>query len=70
LVQTETNRNQSVSVVFQLVFFAKPPKKIFGLFWCFGQVSKQPKQTEIMVWGIKKVQAAQCRARPLALTER
>jgi hypothetical protein len=25
----------------------------FGLFRCFGLVSKQPKQTELMVWGIK-----------------
>jgi hypothetical protein len=50
--QTET---QSVSVVFQFVFFARPPKKFFGLFWCFGQVSKQLKETELMVLGIKKV---------------
>jgi hypothetical protein len=25
------------------------------LFWCFGPVSKQPKQTQFMVWGMKKV---------------
>jgi hypothetical protein len=50
---------QSVSVVFQFAFSRNP--KIFfrfvsvGLFRCFGPVSKQPKQTELMVWGIKKV---------------
>jgi hypothetical protein len=45
--QTET---QSVSVC-----FAKPKKKFFGLFRYFGPVSKQPKQTELMVWGIENV---------------
>jgi hypothetical protein len=27
----------------------------FGLFRCLGPVSKQPKQTELMVWGIKRL---------------
>jgi hypothetical protein len=40
--RTET---QSVSVVFRFVS-AKPNKFFFGLFRCFGPVSKQPKQTE------------------------
>jgi hypothetical protein len=50
--QTET---QSVSVVFRFVSqnqktlfsvcFAKPKNFVFGLFRCFGPVSKQPKQT-------------------------
>ncbi len=45
--QTE---NQSVSVVFPF-FFAKPNNFFFGLFRCFGPLSKplskQPKQTEL-----------------------
>jgi hypothetical protein len=49
--QTET---QSVSVVIRF-FFAKTKNFFFGLFQCFGPISKQPKQTELMVWGIKKV---------------
>jgi hypothetical protein len=36
---------QSVSVVFGL--FCKTKKHFFGLFWCFGPVSKQLKQTEL-----------------------
>jgi hypothetical protein len=51
LKETET---QSVLVLYQ-VFFSRNKKKYFGLFWCFGPVSKQLKQTELMVWGIKKV---------------
>jgi hypothetical protein len=41
------------------LFFAKPThffrfvSVCFGLFWRFGPVSKQPKQTELLVWGIK-----------------
>ncbi len=50
--QTET---QPVLVAFRFVFFAKPNKIFFGLFRCFGPVSKQPKQTELIVWRIKKV---------------
>ncbi len=46
---------QSVSVVFWFVFSRNPPIFFFGLFRCFGMVSKQSKQTELMVWGIKKV---------------
>jgi hypothetical protein len=51
LKQTET---QSVSVVFWFVFW-QAQKIFFGLFRCFRPVLKQPKQTELMVWGIKKV---------------
>ncbi len=46
--------NKFVLVVFRFAFSQKQ-KKIIGLFRCFGPVSKQPKQTELMVWGIKKV---------------
>jgi hypothetical protein len=53
-VRTETKRNSICFDCFRFVYFAKP-KKMFRLFRCFGQVSKQPKQTELMVWGIKKV---------------
>ncbi len=49
-VGTET---QSVLVVFR--FVSRNQKKCFCLFRCFGPVSKQPRQTELMVWGIKKV---------------
>jgi hypothetical protein len=49
--QTET---QSVSVVFGLLF-CETKNFFFGLFQCSGPVSKQPKQTELLVWGIKKV---------------
>ncbi len=55
LKQTET---QSVPISFSVCFFAKPKNLFsvcFGLFRCFGPVSKQPKQTELMVQGIKKV---------------
>ncbi len=48
LVRTET---QSVSVVFQFLFLPNQ-KNVFGLFRCFRLESKQ---TELMVWGIKKV---------------
>jgi hypothetical protein len=44
-VRTETNRNSICFGCF-LVCFAKPKKNFFGLFRCFGPVSKQPKQTE------------------------
>jgi hypothetical protein len=47
--QTET---QSVSVFFGV---CGRHKILFGWFRCFGPVSKQPKQTKLMVWGIKKV---------------
>jgi hypothetical protein len=49
--QTET---QSVSVVVRFVF-SRNQKFFFCLFRCFRPVSKQLKQTELMVWGIKKV---------------
>ncbi len=44
-VQTETNRNSICFGCFS-VCFAKPKIIFFGLFRCFGLVSKQPKQTE------------------------
>jgi hypothetical protein len=37
---------------FSLFFSQDPPQNVFGLFRCFGPVLKQ---TELMVWGIKKV---------------
>jgi hypothetical protein len=40
---------------FSVCFFAKPQRYFFDLFWCFVPVSKQPKQTELVLWGIKKV---------------
>jgi hypothetical protein len=45
-VRTETNRNSICFGSFS-VCFAKPITIIFGLFWCFGPVSKQPKQTDL-----------------------
>ncbi len=54
-VQTETDRNSICFGYFSGCFFAKPKKCFFDLFRYFGPVSKQPKQTELMVWGIKKV---------------
>jgi hypothetical protein len=54
-VRTETNRNSVCFGCFSVCFFAKPKIFSFGLFRCFGPVSKQPKQTELMVRGIKKV---------------
>ncbi len=44
-VRTETNRNTICFGCFS-VWFVKS-KKCFGLFRCFGPVSKQPKQTEL-----------------------
>jgi hypothetical protein len=44
-VRTETNRNSICFGCF-LVCFTKPKNIFFGLFRCFGPVSKQPKQTE------------------------
>jgi hypothetical protein len=41
-VRTET---QSVSIVFWFIL-RNQKTFFFGLFWCFGPVSKQPKQTE------------------------
>ncbi len=54
-VRTKTNRNSTCFGCFSVCFFARPNKIFFGLFWCFRLVSKQPKQTELMVWRIKKV---------------
>ncbi len=48
------NRNKPKLNLFRL-FFRQTPKNLFGLFRCFRPVSKQQKQTELMVWGIKKV---------------
>jgi hypothetical protein len=53
--EPKQNEPQFVSVVFQCVFFAKPQHFFFALFGRFGPVLKQPKQTELMVWGIKQV---------------
>ncbi len=44
-VRTETNRNSNYFGCFS-VCFAKPKNNFFGLFRCFGPVSKQLKQTE------------------------
>ncbi len=44
-VRTETNRNSICFGCFS-VSFAKTKQIFFGLFQCFGPVSKQPKQTE------------------------
>jgi hypothetical protein len=38
------------------LLFRETPQFFFGLFQCFGPVSKQPKQTELMVWGMNKVE--------------
>ncbi len=48
-VRTETNRNSTCFVCFSVCFFCETKKNVFfGLFRCFGPVSKQPKQTELM----------------------
>ncbi len=64
-VLTETNCNSICFGCF-LVCFAKLKTIFFGLFWCFGPVSKQPKQTEfcrnkpkkspknVLYWGSSK----------------
>ncbi len=54
-VRIETNRNSICFGCFSVCFFAKPKKNFFDLFQCFGPVSKQPKQTELMVWGMKRL---------------
>ncbi len=44
----KTNRNKiCFAFAFVSVCFVKPITKIFGLFWCFEPISKQPKQTEL-----------------------
>jgi hypothetical protein len=56
LIFLGSNRNKMKLNLFR--FFRcvrKPQQCCFGLFWCFGPVSKQPKQTKLMVWEIKKV---------------
>jgi hypothetical protein len=45
-VWTETNRN-AICFGWFSVCFAKLMKHFFGLFRCFGSVSKQPKQTNL-----------------------
>jgi hypothetical protein len=45
-VRTETNRNSTCFGSFS-VCFAKPINYFFGLFRCFGSISKQPKQTDL-----------------------
>jgi hypothetical protein len=57
-VRTETNRNSICFGCFSVCFFTKPTNFFsvcFCLLRCFGPVLKQPKQTELIVWGIKKV---------------
>jgi hypothetical protein len=48
-------KTQSVSVVFRFAFSRNPKFFFFRLLRCFGPVSKQPKQTGLMVWEMKKV---------------
>jgi hypothetical protein len=48
------NRNSICFGCFSVCFFS-PNQKIVFSFFCFRPVLKQPKQTELMVWGIKKV---------------
>ncbi len=52
-----SNRTNPKLNLFQLFFdlLFRKTKKVFRLFRCFGPVSKQPKQTELMVWGISNV---------------
>ncbi len=53
-----SNRNNLKLNLFWLffgLFFRETKQNFFVLFRCFGLVLKQPKQTELMVWGIKKV---------------
>jgi hypothetical protein len=47
--------SDTLNLFWLLFFFRENQRFFFGLFRCFGPVSKQPKQTELMVWGIKKV---------------
>ncbi len=54
--RTETNRNPICFGCFSVCFFTKPNIFFSGLFQCFGLVSKQPKQTEIIVnRGLKRL---------------
>ncbi len=53
-----SNQNKLEINLFWLFFdllFRETQKNFFGLFRCFGPVLKQPKQTQLMVWGLKKV---------------
>ncbi len=56
-----SNQTKPKLNLFRLFFgllFRETIKKFlvcFGLFRCFGPVSKQPKQTELMVWGMKRL---------------
>ncbi len=52
-VRTETNWNSICFGCFS-VCSAKPNNIFFGLFWCFGPVSKQPKQTKLCRYKPKK----------------
>jgi hypothetical protein len=55
--QFEPQTNQH-SICFNCFWFVSSQNRtifFLGLFRCFGPVLKQPKQTELMVWGIKKV---------------
>jgi hypothetical protein len=53
--EPKQTKTQSGSVVFWFAFLRNQKILFFGLFRCFGPVSIQPKQTELLVWGIKKV---------------
>ncbi len=48
-----SNRNSTCFGCFSVCFFRETKQNFFSV--CFGPVSKQPKQTELMVWGNKKV---------------
>ncbi len=51
-----SNRNSICFGCFSVCFFAKPANFFFfGLFRCFGPVYVETTETELMVWGIKKV---------------
>ncbi len=53
-----SNRTKRTSICFgcfSVCFFCETPQKFFAVFRCFGPLLKQPKQTELMVWGIKQV---------------
>jgi hypothetical protein len=53
-----SNQNKPKFELFRLFFgllFRETQFFFFGLFRCFGLGSKQPKQTELIVWGSKKV---------------
>ena len=46
MIRTENNRNR-ICFAFVSVHFRNQLKFSFGLFWCFGCIMKQPKQTDL-----------------------